>query len=142
MTDCMFVAGSSLKRIKIGSVPGVISDDGRYIAVENKKNTLFGSVLNMKQGFENMLNWLTSNMQGIWNRSHKAMDFEDALAAVSAMYSTNPCKLVGLDKEGFGKLTDGAKADLCILNITGSQGSYKVDVESTIVDGNIVYSKN
>jgi N-acetylglucosamine-6-phosphate deacetylase len=142
MTDCMFVAGSSLKRIKIGSVSGVISDDGRYIAVENKKNTLFGSVLNMARGFENMLNWLTSDMQGIWNRSHKAMDFEKALAAVSRMYSTNPCELVGLNKEGFGKLTDGAKADLCILSITGSQGSYKVTVESTIVDGNIVYSKS
>jgi N-acetylglucosamine-6-phosphate deacetylase len=141
ITDCMFVAGSSVKRIKIGSVSGIISDDGRYIAVENKKNTLFGSVLTINKAFENMLNWLTSDMPGIWNKKHPALDFKKALAAVSGFYSTNPCELVGLKSQGFGQLTDGAKADICILDITGSPGSFKATVESTIIDGNIVYSK-
>ncbi len=142
MTDCMFVAGSSLKRIKIGAVPGKVSDDGKYIAVENKKNTLFGSVLTMNRAFENMLNWLTSEMDGIWNRRHAALSFEEALAAVARIYSHNPCELAGLNAQGFGQLTNGAKADICVLDITGSPGNYKVIVESTIVDGNVVYSRN
>jgi predicted amidohydrolase YtcJ len=68
------------------------------------------------------------------------MDLEEALVASSKIFSTNACKLTGLEKEGCGSVVDGAKADLCVLDITGSPGSYKVTVESTIVNGNIVYS--
>jgi len=142
MTDCMFVAGSSLKRIELGGVCGKVSDDGKYIAVEGKKNTLFGSVLTMNRAFENMLNWLTTEMEGIWNRRHPALGFDEALATVARFYSSNPCELTGLKNKGFGRLIDGAKADITVLDITGSQGSYKVQVEATIVDGNIVYSRN
>jgi len=139
MTDCMFVAGSPLKQINVGGVPGQVSEDGSHIRVANKKNTLFGSNLTMNRGFNNMLNWLTSEMEGIWNRKHVAVDFEEALCAVSGFYSTNPCKLTGLAKAGYGTIADGAKADLCVLGISGSQGNYKVRVDMTIVDGNIVY---
>jgi predicted amidohydrolase YtcJ len=59
---------------------------------------------------------------------------------VAKILSTNPCALTGLDKEGYGSIADGAKADLCVLDVIGSPGDYKVIVESTIVDGNIVYS--
>ena len=142
MTDCMFVAGSSLKRIEFGGVCGRVSDDGNYIAVEGKKNTLFGSNLTMNRAFENMLNWLTSEMEGIWNRRHPALGFEEALAATARIYSSNPCELTGLKNEGFGQLTDSAKADITVLDISGSQGNYKVQVEATIVDGNVVYSRN
>ena len=140
MTDCMFVAGSSLKRINLSGVPGAVSDDGKYIAVENKKNTLFGSVLAMSTGFENMLNWLTSRTEGIWNQTHPALDFEKAVSAASRFYSTNPCRLMKL--RGYGRIKDGAKADIAILDISGSPGSYKVKVHSTIVDGAIAYTKD
>jgi N-acetylglucosamine-6-phosphate deacetylase len=139
MTDCQFVAGSSLKTFTLGGTPGTISDDGSHIKVANKKNTLFGSNLTMNRGFNNMLNWLTTEMDGIWNRKHVAVDFEQALCAAAGFYSTNPCRLTGLAKAGYGTITDGAKADLCVLAISGSQGNYKVRVDMTIVDGNIVY---
>jgi predicted amidohydrolase YtcJ len=58
---------------------------------------------------------------------------------VAKILSTNPCALTGLDKEGCGSIADGAKADLCVLDIIGSPGSFKVTVESTIVNGRIVY---
>jgi N-acetylglucosamine-6-phosphate deacetylase len=142
MTDCQFVAGSSLKTFILGGTPGAISEDGSHIRAVNKKNTLFGSNLTMNRGFNNMLNWLTSGMEGIWNRKHEAMDFEKAICAVAGFYSTNPCKVTGLAKAGCGTIAEGTKADLCVLDITGSQGKYKVQVEATIVDGNIVYSKS
>ena len=142
MTDCQFIAGSSIKTFNLGGTPGMVSENGSHLRVANKKNTLFGSNLTMNRGFTNMLNWLTSDMDGIWNRKNPAVDFEQALCAVTKFYSTNPCKLTGLAKTGYGTITDGAKADLCVLSITGSQGNYKVRIEMTIVDGNVVYWEN
>lgn len=139
MTDCQFVAGSPIKTFTLGGTPGMVSEDGSHLRVANKKNTLFGSNLTMNRGFNNMLNWLTSEMEGIWNRKNPAVDFEQALCAAAKFYSTNPCKLTGLAKAGYGTIADGAKADLCVLDISGSQGNYKVRVDMTIVDGNVVY---
>lgn len=140
ITDCMFVAGSSLKQIEVGGVRGRVSDDGNYIAVEGVKNTLFGSNLTMNRAFENMLNWLTTGMEGIWNRRHEALGLEDALLAVAKIYSTNPNQLTGRYDEGFGRIADGAKADLTVLDISGQPGSHKLTVEKTILNGNIAYT--
>ncbi len=140
MTDCMFVGGSDIKQINIGGVPGKVADDGSHIAVANKKNTLYGSVLKMCKAFENMLNWLTVDMEGIWNRRHEAMSLNDALVDVAKMYSTNPNKLTGRYDQGFGRIADGARADLTVFDIKGSAGKYQLTVESTIVNGEIVYT--
>jgi predicted amidohydrolase YtcJ len=48
--------------------------------------------------------------------------------------------LTQLDKKGYGFIIDGAKADLCVLDVAGLPGNYKVMVERTIVDGDTVYS--
>jgi len=140
VTDCTFVAGSDLKQFSIAGVRGAVSDDGGYFHVVGKPSTLFSSNLTMNRGFANLLNWLTTDMQGIWNRRHEAMELEKALVATSKIFSTNACKLTGLEKEGYGSVADGARADLCVLDITGSPGDYKVTVESTIINGNTVYS--
>lgn len=142
ITDCMFVAGSDLKRINVAGTAGRLSEDGKYIAVEGKKNTLFGSNLTINRAFENMLNWLSSDMEGMWNRRHSALSFEQALSATARIYSTNACELTGRKKEGFGSIFDGARADLTVLDISGEPGNYKLQIEATIVDGRIVYSKN
>ncbi len=142
ITDCMFVAGSDLKEFSIGGMRGAVSDDGTYLRVLSKENTLFGSNLTMDRAFENMLNWLSSPMAGIWNRRHRALSLEEAVSAAAKMYSRNPCDLTGLAAEDFGRIENGAKADICVLDITGSPGSYKVKVEMTVVDGKVVYSKS
>jgi len=79
-------------------------------------------------------------MQGIWNRRHEAIQLDRALVTVAKILSTNPCILTRLDKKGFGSIVNGAKADLCVLDIDGLPGDYKVTIEQTIVDGNVVYS--
>lgn len=140
ITDSIFVSGSDLREFTIGGIRGAVSDNKDYFHVVNKSNTLFSSNLTMNRGFANLLNWLTTDMQGIWNRLHKALEFEKALMASAKIFSTNPCALTGLEKEGYGSIVDGAKADLCVLDITGSAGNYKVMVDSTIVDGDMVYS--
>ncbi len=140
VTDCLFVAGSQVKQFTSGGIRGALSESGDYFQAVGKPGTLFSSNLTMDRGFANLLNWFTTDMQGIWNRLHNALEFEQALVMVAKILSTNPCALTGLDKEGCGSIADGAKADLCVLDITGSAGDYRVMVESTIVDGNIVYS--
>lgn len=140
VTDCMFVGGSNIKRIEIGGVPGRVADDGSHIAVEGVKNILYGSVLKMCKAFENMLNWLTVNMEGIWNKKHDAMSLNDAVVWASKMYSTNPNKLTGRYEQLFGRIADGTKADLVVLDVNGSAGNYKLTVEKTIVNGDVVYS--
>ena len=140
VTDCLFAAGSQVKQFTSGGIRGAISESGEYFKTLDVPDTLFSSNLTMDRGFANLLNWLTIDMQGIWNRLHNALEFEQALVMVAKILSTNPCALAGLDKEGCGSIADGAKADLCVLDIIGSPGNYKVTVESTVVDGNVVYS--
>jgi N-acetylglucosamine-6-phosphate deacetylase len=139
VTDCLFAAGTQIEQFTSGGLRGSLSADGKYFQVVGTPGALFSSNLTMDRAFANLLNWLTIDMQGIWNRLHQALDFEEALVTVSRILSANPCLLMGLDKRGRGSVVDGAKADLCLLDIAGSPGSYRVTVESTIVDGKVVY---
>ena len=140
ITDCGFAAGSEVKEFVSGGVHGAVSEDGNYLRVLGKVNTLFGSNLTMKRGFKNVVNWLTSDMEGIWNRRHEAMSLDEALVAAATMFSSNPCKLMGLAEQGYGTIVDGAQADLTVLDMAGSEGNYSITVENTIVSGNIVHS--
>ena len=139
VTDCMHIAGSSVKEFSIGGVQGAVSDDGNYLRVVGKTNTLFGSNLTMNRGLGNVLSWLTCKMQGIWNREHEALALDDALVAAAKIYASNPCDLTGLAKEGYGRIVEEAAADLTIVDVGGAPGDYQVDVVGTIVDGNVVY---
>ena len=138
ITDCTFIAGSDIKEFTSSGIAGKVSDNGQYLQVVGKRDVLFGSNLTMDRGFANMLNWLTVEMDGIWNREHRAMKFEEALIANAKMFSSNPCVLTGLDAAGYGSIIDHARADLCVLGIVGTAGKYEVTVEATIVDGNRV----
>ena len=88
----------------------------------------------------NLLNWLKVDMQGIWNPRHEALQLDQALVTAAKILSTNPCVLTQLDKKGCGSIIDVAKADLCVLDVAGLPGNYKVTLEMTIVDGDTVYS--
>jgi len=140
VTDCLFAAGSDIKQFTSGGVRGAVSRDGNYFHVVGRPDVLFSSNLTMDRGFANLLNWLTTDMQGIWNRLHKALPLEEAILTAAKIFSTNPCALTGMDKEGYGSIIDEAKADLCVLDIIGSPGNYEVTVESTIINGAIAYS--
>jgi N-acetylglucosamine-6-phosphate deacetylase len=140
VTDCLFAAGSQVKQFTGGGIRGALSESGEYFQVVEKPGTLFSSNLTMSRGFTNLINWLSADMQGIWNRRHEPMQLDQALVTTAKILSTNPCVLTQRDKDGYGSIVDGAKADLCVLDITGLPGEYKVTLERTIVDGDTVYS--
>jgi len=140
VTDCLFVAGSQVRQFTGGGIRGALSENGKYFQVVDKPGTLFSSNLTMNRGFANLLNWLTADMQGIWNRRHEVLQLDQALVTAAKILSTNPCVLTQMDKKGYGSIVDGAKADLCVLDIVGLPGNYTVTLELTIVDGNKVYS--
>jgi N-acetylglucosamine-6-phosphate deacetylase len=142
ITDCLFAAGADISEFISGGMRGALSEDGKYFQAVDKADTLFSSNLTMDRALANLLNWLTIDMQGIWNPLHGALELQDALVAASKILSTNPCILTGLRKRGYGSIVDGAKANLCVIDISGSPGDYRVTVEATIVDGNIVYSRD
>jgi N-acetylglucosamine-6-phosphate deacetylase len=140
VTDCLFAAGSQVRQFTGGGIRGALNESGEYFQVVQKPGTLFSSNLTMNRGFANLLNWLSADMQGIWNRLHSAFDLDQALITAARILSTNPCVLTQMDKKGYGSIVDGAKADLCVLDIAGLPGNYKVTIEQTIVNGNNVYS--
>jgi len=140
-TDSIYVAGSDLSEFDLCGIKGAVADDHSYFYVAGQPNKLFSSNLTMNRAFENYLNWLTTDIPGIWNRRHPAMDFDDALIAASKICSTNALTLTGLDSQGFGLISDCAYADLCVVEITGSPGRFTVQVDTTIVNGSVVYQR-
>ncbi|MCK4886254.1 MAG: amidohydrolase family protein [Planctomycetes bacterium] len=141
ITDCGFMAGANIKKAYNGAKVTKVSEDGRYISVVGKKNVLAGSNLTMNRGFENLLNWLCCDMDGIWNAKHKAMSLEQGLTATTKMCSTNACKLTALDEKGLGSIAQGNVADICLVDIVRQNDGYSLNIEKTIVDGKIVYQK-
>jgi N-acetylglucosamine-6-phosphate deacetylase len=140
-TDALYAAGSPLKEVTIGGVHGRVSDDGRYIYVVGKPNTLCSSSLTMDRAFENLLNWLSVDGPGVWYRRHPALPFPRALAAAARACSANPCRLAGLAAAGFGSIREGAPADLAVLRIEGAPGAWRIAVEATIVGGRVVHRR-
>jgi len=141
ITDCMMIAGSDLTDFRVEEIKGKVSADGQYLQVAGKGNTLFGSNLTMIRGFNNLLNWLMSDMEGIWNRRHEGMGLEEAVSAAAQIYASNPCELTGLASQGYGRIVEGAKGDLCVLDIEQEGGRCRAEVEMTIVDGEVVYAR-
>jgi len=141
ITDCSMIAGSNLTEFRVEGIEGKVSDDGQYLQVLGKENTLFSSNLTMVRGFTNLLNWLTRDMEGIWNKRHEGRELEEAVSAAAQIFASNPCELTGLTGQGYGRIVEGAKADLCVLDIRQEEGRYQAEVEKTIVEGEVVYAK-
>jgi len=142
VTDAIYASGSDLRELDIGGVKGRVSEDGRVFSVVGKKNTLFSSNLNMIQAFQNLLNWQTVELEGIWHRRHPALPLEEALLRTAGMCAANPCRLAGLAEEGFGRVADGMRPDLVVLDVRGEPGSFEVEVDMTLVDGRPVYARD
>lgn len=135
VTDALYVAGSEMREISIGGTRGRVSDDGTHIYVVGKPNTLCSSNLTMDRAFRNLLNWLTVEMEGVWVRRHRALDFEEALGAAAKLCAANACRLTGLAGSGLGAIREGAPADLAVVRIAGEPGRYTLAVERTLVAG-------
>lgn len=142
ITDSMFVNGcEDFDHFSLSGIPGSVSENREYLQVTNKEDTLFGSVLHSKKGFENVLNWLTREMTGIWYRKHDAYSLEDALVMVSQMASGNPARLLRLDNPvvetdvATGSIKTGFCADLLLVTLEENEKGYELKLEKIWLKG-------
>lgn len=136
ITDNMFVTGSEINNEFImGEKVGVISSDAKYLYVKEKPNALFGSNLTMNDAFENLLNWFTSDIEGVWNKTHKAKSFEEAVILSSKLCSGNPSLLLGVSNH-CGTISEGKKADLIFAQII-FDNKYNFEIDSVMLNGKI-----
>jgi N-acetylglucosamine-6-phosphate deacetylase len=147
VTDAMFAAAAEgIADFEVAGIRGQLSPNGKYLSVVGKRNTMFGSVLTMDVGFQNVLNWLTADSPGIWNAVHPAMRFEDALPRVSGFASANPARALRLYDahdgpagrprgQCIGSLEPGKRADVVVARIAGEQGRYEVALRHVFVGG-------
>ena len=152
ITDSMFANGLvDLRKFTLFGLHGAVSANRKYLQMLDSEDTLFGSVLSSRQGFNNLLNWLTQDMQGIWHRHHDALNLEDAIVTASLLASGNPARLLGIDKPAHknnhvatGSINVGNAADLILAHITQDQ-NINFTVEEVMVSGeflNLKYTSN
>ena len=114
-------------------VKGRVGDDGCVLPVP--RDTLCSSKLTMKKAFENLLNLLTTNLDG-YMIDRKALQLHEAIRQAALFTSTNQALMQGTIGRT-GTIKPGKSADLTVLKIEGEQGEYKVKVERTVVAGKV-----
>lgn len=147
MTDSMFTAcAPGIDSFRICGIDGRVSSRREYVEVAGKANTLFGSMLTMDVAFSNILNWLTSGVEGAWRDRHEPIELEQAFLRASEMCSSNPARILGIfepasvgtgaDLSGYtGSIEAGKSADLVLAALERPDGKYRLKVEQTFVKG-------
>lgn len=134
VTDSMFAAQlKNLNSFSIFGVEGQVSSNGRFLQVQGREHTLFGSLLTMDQAFANLVNWFTHDWPGIWYENHKALAMEEALVRASALCSGNPAELMGWRQTG--SIEIGKQADLIIADIEELESEYRVKLKQVFCNG-------
>jgi N-acetylglucosamine-6-phosphate deacetylase len=152
VSDAGFAMGFPEGEFSAFGVRGETSPDGRYLRVLPREGAqspnplssdaamLFGSAMGMREIFENLLNWLSVEMEWIHTRRHAALPFEEALRAACALTSGNPARLLGEAERGH--LRPGARADAVLARIRGGPGEYRVEVRGVWVSGRGIESRS
>jgi N-acetylglucosamine-6-phosphate deacetylase len=142
ITDSVFVNGcEGIQHFSLSGIPGQVSENGKYLQVLNKADTLFGSVLRMDRGFANVLHWLMQPMTGVWIRHHEALSPEQALIQASRMASAHPAKLLGIyeqegdSRAGTGSIEAGKWADVVLAEVKPGPAECVLRVEWTACRG-------
>lgn len=141
ITDSMFAAElPGLKEFEVFGIKGVVAENGEYLQIKDRENALFGSKLIMTDAFNNLLNWFTTRIPGIWNAVHEPLEFEDALVKVSIMCSGNPAKVLGIYDSGpyTGGIETGKSADLIIGDIIQDDSGYRLNIENVFLKGKMI----
>ena len=136
VTDAVFAAGrGNIRDFNLSGIAGSVHPSGEYLHVKDRKQTLFGSVLNMAQAFSNLVSWLTGDIEGIWTRK-QPLDLERALLQAARVCATTPAALLGLDPiPGTGSLEKDHCADLILSDLKGWPGEYNLEVKHTFIEG-------
>jgi len=147
ITDSMFAAGfKGLKEFHVLGVNGAVSQNGEYIGITGREHALFGSMLTMDSAFSNILTWLTTPIEGVWNKMHYPLEFEDALIKTSALCSKNPASILGIYKPDRGEelknytgsIEPGKSADIIIADIENKGERFQLKIDKVIVQGDLL----
>jgi N-acetylglucosamine-6-phosphate deacetylase len=114
-------------------VRGRAGENGEVLPVP--ENTLCSSKLTMNRAFENILNLLTTDVQGFMI-DRKALPLDKALIYASEFTATNQAMLQGVMEET-GSVEKRKLADLAVLRISGKKGEYEIEVVNTVVAGKL-----
>lgn len=145
VTDAMFATGlKDIGTFTFGGMKGEVDAEQGFMRVVGKGNTLFGSALSTDEAFGNVASWLTRGMEGIWNRTHPALERDEAIVQTARMMSWNPAALIGIadttaDTPGRGRIAEGCAADLLLARIEGEPGALSLNVLRTLIAGRTVY---
>jgi N-acetylglucosamine-6-phosphate deacetylase len=145
VSDAGFALGPPEGRFEVFGIQGEPADDGAYLRVVPKDGAplsnplssdvgaLFGAAIGMREVFENLVNLLSTDVEGVHVRRHEAMPLESAIDSAAQMCSENPARLLGLT--GRGSLRRGDRADLVLVEIRGEPGKLRVQPVSTFLGG-------
>jgi len=145
ITDSMFATAlTGLKKFTFLGVQGVVSQDGRYLQIAGREDSLFGSVLTMDRAFSKILTWLTMPIEGVWTASHPPLEFEDALLKTWQLCSRNPAILLGIyspnqgGAPGTGSIELGKCADIVVAQIERVRDTFALKVDRVIANGSLL----
>ena len=146
ISDLGFALGVPKGEFEVCGIRGRAADDGRYLEVvsapgsspsnplSSDRSNLFGAAVEMRDVFENLLNLLTVEMEGVYHRRHQAYPFFEAVHMTSQACSENPARLAGAP--GRGRLHCGSRADAILSRISGDTGNHQVEVLRVFLGGN------
>ena len=147
ISDAGFGTGAPTEPFELCGMEGEPAADGAYLRVvrspqeiemaerTSDAGALFGAAIGMREVFENLLNLFSVEMEGVHTRHHPALAVEESLAAASQMCSANPARLLGTGERG--RLEEGARADILLLELAGAPGAFDVKVRNTILAGRV-----
>jgi N-acetylglucosamine-6-phosphate deacetylase len=144
VTDAMFASqAKGVTDFQMNGNPGRLNEEEGYVYVVGKKPlTLFSSVITMDVAFNNLLSFLTREMNGVWYRTHRPMSLEKAILTATRLCATNACDMLkthGAEDPLTGSIEEGKWADLLIADIKGKPGNYRLCIHKVFVRGNEIY---
>ncbi len=149
ISDGMFtIAEKRLKKFTLNGTKGKVSENGEYLLIDDpkRKNALCGSALTMDQAFENLVNWFTIPVQGVWNELHEPQSIETAIMNSSQLCSATPAKAINVFTKsktnpiGTGSIEINKRADLIVADIKQLDKQYRIKIEKVFLGGENVLS--
>ncbi|HUU28338.1 MAG TPA: amidohydrolase family protein [archaeon] len=158
VSDIMFPTDAPEGEFEIGGIIGRMSKEKNYLTVVGQRDpegrvvkiappkiqscdfsTLYGSVIKMDRVFANMIELLTSDMEGNFVRRHQALPFEEAVRQAAIMCSTNPARVTGRLDGSWGRkvgaLEEGFEADLVAAEIEKTPSGVKFRPKEVFLAG-------
>ena len=140
ITDAMMVVDAGVKIKEFGDGDKVCQVDKDVLRLKGSPTkALYGSTLASDRAFQNFLNIYMKNLRGyiVGDLFDEKPTLDKAVTEVSRLFSCNPAKLYGLDKE-IGSLEKGKNADIVVMAIKKTGKEYGCKANRVFVQGEAI----